>query len=516
MSHQDTYVKEERLDAHCLEEALRWLFKGIDWNAVKFRKECSWVPATLAAMAILFVWSGETTLGDRFCRAFRIVEFLFPDGFRKRPQRKNGQARQRARKRNQQRKRTRGSTTKTRKKHKKRKTSVSYQAFMKLLRKWTPAFVTLLLADLRRRLPLLFVECLLMYGFMVFGCDGSRVDLPRTLSNERAFAPSRKQTRSTARAKQRRKKARRWRKRQAQREKHSRKADVPQIWLTLMFHLGTGLPWDWRLGPSDSSERAHMLQMLSSLPPEALLTADAGFVGYDYLHAIQESGRSLLIRVGSNVRLLKKLGIFKESNNRVYLWPQKKAHQGQKPLVLRLVVAHTGKHPVYLVTNVLSDQRLSDAQVVKIYAKRWRLEVHYRHFKQTYEKRKLRSHNSENARVELEWSLLGLSAMLLYTLVEIRRTRAKPEKLSCAEAWREIKNTMNDYLHVTQPGERLRQRLQFAVTDDYIRRDKTSRNYCRKKQEQPAGAPQIKTATKSQIKWAQQICNETTKQRLTA
>lgn len=178
---------------------IRWLFKGIDWNSVKFRKECMWVPATLAAMAILFVWSGETTLGDRFCRALRIVEFLFPDGFRKRPPRKRGRARQRATTGNQQRKRTRGSSTKTqvaarhrkpkpRKKHHKRKTSVSYQALMKLLRKWTPAFVTLLLAELRRRLPLLFVESLLMSGFMVFGCDGSRVDLPRTLSNERAFA----------------------------------------------------------------------------------------------------------------------------------------------------------------------------------------------------------------------------------------------------------------------------------------------------------------------------------------
>jgi hypothetical protein len=366
-------------------------------------------------------------------------------------------------------------------------------------------------------LPKLFVGCLLMYGFMVFGCDGSRVDLPRTLSNERAYAPSRKTVSGKrGRARRKRKKALRQQRLLTAQRAHSRKADVPQIWLTLMFHLGTGLPWDWRLGPSDSSERAHMLQMLSSLPPQALVTADAGFVGYDYLNAIQESGRSLLIRVGSNVRLLKKLGTFKESNNRVYLWPQKKANKGQKPLVLRLVVAHTGKHPIYLVTSVLSEQRLSDAQVLKIYAKRWRLEVHYRHFKQTYGKRKLRSHNSENARVELEWSLLGLSAMLLYTLVEIRKTGAKPEKLSCAETWREIKNTMNDYLHVTQPGERLRQRLQFAVTDDYIRRDKTSRDYCRKKQERPAGAPHITFATKSQIKLAAAICSETGHKGLTA
>src|SRR5208337_3395925 len=68
--------------------------------------------------------------------------------------------------------------------------------------------------------------------------------------------------------------------------------------LTLMFHLGTRLPWDWRLGPSDSSERAHLLEMLLALPPLSLIAADAGFVGYEYLSAIHQSGRSLLIRVG--------------------------------------------------------------------------------------------------------------------------------------------------------------------------------------------------------------------------
>lgn len=491
MSHQDRCLKEERLDGHCLKEALQWLLAEIDWSGIKFRKECLWTPVTLVSMALLFVWSGELTLGDRFSRAFPIVEYLFPDGFGKKLRKKKSPGRRNDKKQN-----------------KKRKPPVSYQAFMKLLQKWTPDFVDVILAELRRRLLLLFADCVMMYGFNVIGCDGSRVDLPRTRSNELAYASSRKQTRgTTARARRKRKKVQR-QKTKAARGKHSRMTDVPQMWLTMMFHVKTGLPWDWRIGPSDSSERAHLLAMLATLPPKALLTADAGFVGYDYLHAIQESGRSLLIRVGSNVRLLKKLGVFRESNNRVYLWPQTKADKGQKPLVLRLVVIHNGKHPVYLVTSVLSEKRLSDAQVAKIYAKRWRLEVHYRHFKQTFGKRKLRSYCSANARVELEWSLLGLSAMLFYTLVQIRKTGAEPEKMSCAEAWREIRNTMNDYLHPTEPGQRLCERLKSAVTDDYNRTNKTSRDYCRKKQEKPAGAPKISNATKSQIKLAAELCGE--------
>ena len=54
MSHQDAYVKEDRLNADCLNEAFLWLFKGIDWSAIQFRIDCGWMPATFAAMALLF------------------------------------------------------------------------------------------------------------------------------------------------------------------------------------------------------------------------------------------------------------------------------------------------------------------------------------------------------------------------------------------------------------------------------------------------------------------------------
>ena len=45
----------------------------------------------------------------------------------------------------------------------------------------------------------------------------------------------------------------------------------------------------------------------------------------------------------------------------------------------------------------------------------WEIEVYYRHCKQTFEHRKLRSHNPDNAMVELHWSLLGMWAMGLHS-----------------------------------------------------------------------------------------------------
>ena len=37
---------------------------------------------------------------------------------------------------------------------------------------------------------------------------------------------------------------------------------VSQVWITLMWHMRLRLPWLWRLGPSNASERAHVTEML--------------------------------------------------------------------------------------------------------------------------------------------------------------------------------------------------------------------------------------------------------------
>src|ERR1700692_3702599 len=128
------------------------------------------------------------------------------------------------------------------------------------------------------------------------------------------------------------------------------------MWLTTMFHVGTGLPWDWRRGPADSSERDHLRQMIEALPAAALVTADAGFVGYETWKAILESGRHLLIRVGANVRLLRKLGYVEEKNSLVYLWPDREAKRKQTPLVLRLVGARGHHLLLDLLAAVLDDK----------------------------------------------------------------------------------------------------------------------------------------------------------------
>jgi hypothetical protein len=278
------------------------------------------------------------------------------------------------------------------------------------------------------------------------------------------------------------------------------------MWLTMMWHVGTGLPWDWRIGPSDSSEREHLKQMIAALAEGALVTADAGFVGYEYWKALLDSGRHLLIRVGANVRLLKGLGYYvEEKDGLVYLWPDREAKRRRPPLVLRLVVARGGRHPVYLVTSVLDEGVLSNQQIIEIYALRWGIELFYRHFKQTFERRKLRSHTADNAELEATWSLLGLWAMGLHAQVELAAQGIPARRVSVAQFLRAYRGSMREYKSCPDPGESLHERLAEAVIDDYKRASKASRDYPRKKQAHAIGAPEIRRATEVQIETAQQI-----------
>ncbi|MEZ6050481.1 MAG: hypothetical protein R3C02_03695 [Planctomycetaceae bacterium] len=142
-----------------------------------------------------------------------------------------------------------------------------------------------------------------LHGLVVFGMDGSRIDLPRTKSHEQASAPSRTPSRRTKTARG---------KRRASRPVRNTPAVILNSGWTTLFHVSLHLPWNWRIGPADSSERSHVLDMLETLPDASLLLGDA-FVGYDFAQTAFDRGRGLLVRVGANVTLWKQLGYVRES-----------------------------------------------------------------------------------------------------------------------------------------------------------------------------------------------------------
>ena len=230
MSHQD----HGRCSGTCfhfqaLNEAICWLWKEIDFSGLRLRGDCTWSARALATAALLWSWSDELTLVDRFRKARQIACKSL--GIRNPP-------------------------------------ASSYQAFLKLLNKWTPHFVELLTLAFRRRMKQRFPDRLRIAGFFAFSADGSRIELPRTRSNEETYA--------AACSKRSRK-----RKRNPRIKTDSEEKNTTQIWITTLWHLGTQLPWSWRLGPCDSSERDHLSAMLRELPRDSLMVIDAGFYGYN-------------------------------------------------------------------------------------------------------------------------------------------------------------------------------------------------------------------------------------------
>jgi hypothetical protein len=457
-----------------IKQVVDWLFLPARFSGIKARSNATWRPRMLAAAALLWATSELANLKDRFEQARKIVHKIF-----------RWQA-------------APGAT---------------YQGFVKMLRKWHASLQLAIIPHLRGEVNEVLPRQWEVAGYVVFAGDGSRIEVARTESLEEAFSPKRKKNekkqgkRKGGRGHTRSKNAaKRQGSRRQSAESIAKKENSPQVWLTLLWHVGTGLPWAWRTGPSDSSERGHLEEMLAELPESSLIAADAGFVGYDFWRTVLNAGHHFVIRVGANVRLIRKLGYARQHDHTVYLWPDAAAKKNRPPLVLRLIVIKGGKHPVYLVTNLTKSQ-LSDREAGMIYGARWGIELFFRTFKQTFGCRKLRSRSAENASLELDWSLLGLWCVCLLGQRELAESGEDPTWLSAAAAIQAFQSTLREYRVRPESGEEsLWEKLRIAVQDTYQRKgSKSSRNYPRKKKRQGTGAPKINRATKQQVNAAKEL-----------
>lgn len=358
-----------------------------------------------------------------------------------------------------------------------RRAGRTYQGFIKALVRWSPRLLRRVEGRLRESVREAAGAAWETFGWVVMGVDGTKAATPRTEANERAFGCS------------------------------GRGGGGPQVWLTLIAHLVTGLPWCWKIGKANANERAHLRAMMHLLPANTLLVADAGFTGYELWRSLTESGRSVLIRVGSNVRLLRKLGYaVREHDGLVYLWPDRQRRRGRAPLVLRLIRLHDDRRTMCLITDVLDASRLTDTQAASLYRMRWGLEVGFRTLKQTMRLGKLRSAAPVNAALELRWAVVARTLLGLMGVRAIGQRGGDGRRLSFAGALRVIRTALRRGERRPRRGHELTRRLSEALIDDYHRRaSKASRNTPRRKTERPPGCPQIRNASPAQIHAAQQL-----------
>ncbi|MBL1219109.1 MAG: hypothetical protein D8M59_16645 [Planctomycetes bacterium] len=112
---------------------------------------------------------------------------------------------------------------------------ITYRGFIKSLAGVSDRLVALLVAQLRNHL------CRQpnwrLGRWVPLAVDGSKFDLPRTADNRAGFGIG------------------------------AHEQTAPQAMVTMLWHLGIGLPWDWRIGRATASERHQLRAMIHDTPP---------------------------------------------------------------------------------------------------------------------------------------------------------------------------------------------------------------------------------------------------------
>lgn len=438
-----------------LKKAIDWCLNDSSFSDVKTHGNAKWSAKSLIILAVLTAWGTEPRLTDSFAEASRLSLNLY------------------------------GTVA-----------IHTYQGMMRVLVSYTGQLLPIVWLRLQTQIEKASPDNFRIGRWLALAVDGSRFTTPRTKSNERMFA-----AKNYGKGKQAKSRAK-WK----NKKKRSKKLSAPvkpQIWLTLVWHMGSKLPWCWKTGPSNSSERSHLIEMMKSIvfPKNTLFCCDAGFTGYEFWSAIVHAGNDFVVRVGGNVNLLKNLAHVRSGDGVVCLWPDAAARRKQPPIVLRLIEVTNEHGTMYLVTSVLSRRELSDSMFKRLYPLRWGIEIQFRSLKQTFGLGKLRSRNSDHALAELNWSIVALTIVELLALKEQSVYETPPEHSSVSEALRAIRYSMRHWYEESTGDAILSLRLADATKDDYERSTSKAARYKPNFKDKPAnGKPVIKNATAEQRK----------------
>jgi Transposase DDE domain len=456
-----------------LKQQFLWLFPCADiFSSIRFHGNITWTALPLVLLALCWSWSESRYVTDAFTEASGWCQILV------------------------------GHSPLS-----------TYQGFMGALATWTPRLLPVLLTVLHNRFEQIGDRFYRVHGWVPIGFDGSRSTAARTKSNEEALCAKNYGKGKTSKYRKKKSKGMRRKKN----EKNPAHPQAPQAWITLMWHMGLRLPWNWRLGPSNSSERDHVIDMIETerFSWRTLFCGDAGFVGYPLWSTIQRAGHHFLVRVGANVNLLRTTANcqFQNKGKEIFVlcWPKTAIQAKQPPLRLRLVRVRIGKTWVWLLTNVLDRKQLNRKAMARFYQMRWGIEVEFRGLKQTLDRAKLRCRNSKRLMTELHWSILGMAvAELLATKEQLmqksaraveKQNRSQPERRSLANTVRALRSCLKALKQVPEPGQELTTLLRDALIDDYKRkRPKRARYRPPNPDKKPLGDPEIRLLNEQEKK----------------
>ena len=234
-----------------------------------------------------------------------------------------------------------------------RRPGETFAGFLDALARLPMPVLRALAAGVRGQIRALFGSLLRVNGWMVFACDGSRLECPRSEELQARLGEA------------------------------GKPGSAPSVYLSTLVLLPCAMLWAWQLGKGTASELDHLGRMLPTLPDRSLIVADAFYMGYDLFRSITQKpvSASFLVRLSSRAYLYtdESLPLERFREGLVWYWPGKARDAGLPPLRLRLLRVRGKKVDVWLLTNVLDRKELSHKLARQIYRWRWRNEMCHPH-----------------------------------------------------------------------------------------------------------------------------------------
>jgi Transposase DDE domain len=351
---------------------------------------------------------------------------------------------------------------------KRKRPGKTIQGFHMALARLPAACLRAVAAGVRRRLAETLKDDLAVDGFVPLGCDGSRLECPRSAELEQRLGQSGKEQ------------------------------SAPMLWVTALVHLGSGALWAWRLGKGTADEKAHLRQLLPLLPAAALVVADAGYVSYELAGAIMGAGADFLIRMSSRAYLYteRDLPLERFRDGAVYYWPDWAQKKQLPPLRARLIRVPGRQIDVWLLTSVLDKKRLKVRTAAKFYRWRWKNEGLFRTYKRTLSKVKLACRTVRLVHREAEGSLLAVQVLLAQGVAALRRAECGTEaRVSPRGALRVIRQEIAAGLGPRQFAAYERRLAAARIEERRRRSSKVRREWPRRVPHKPPKPPSLRTLT---------------------
>lgn len=240
----------------------------------------------------------------------------------------------------------------------------------------------------------------------------------------------------------------------------------PLARLVAILSLGTGAVLDWAMGPcqgKDSGEEALFRQLLGALEPRDILLADQLYCSYWMVAMLKARGVDVLMRKkvhrACDFRRGKRLG----RGDHIVQWrrPQRPAWMGPEAYAAMpetLSVREVRINGRVLVSTLVDPRSAAAAQLERLYASRWNIEVDLRSIKAEMGMDILRCKSPDMIRKEVAVHLLA------YTLVRAVMAQAASlaQVLARTLSFRGATQVLNAYHQQLRHSAGLRLRLMMA------------------------------------------------------